>query len=116
MLILDNPIVPLVAHGDHTLILTPVVVTIVTGLIMPFVVALVTKLSASPTTKGVIGVVLAFVAAVVERATLADGSALVSAGLLLDAGMVYIPQIVTYLGVWQHFNINAKVLPEAGLG
>lgn len=114
-LLLADPITPVVAHG-RTLILTPVVVTIVTGLLMPFLVALVTKVNASPATKGVIGVVLAFVAALVERAMLADGTAVFTAGLLLDVGAVYVPQLVSYFGVWKHVDINSKVAPTVGIG
>lgn len=111
-----DPITPIVSHGDALLVLTPVVVTIITGLIMPFVIALVTRLSASSVTKGVIGIVLAFVAALVERAMLADGSAVFSSGLLLDTGLVYVPQLATYIGVWRHVNINAKIAPNVGIG
>lgn len=105
-----------VARTAGNITLTPVVWTIVTGLIMPFVVALVMKASASAVFKGVMGIVLAALAAIIERATLANGSAVFTAGLLLDVGLVYIPQLATYLGVWQHVGINQKVAPSVGLG
>lgn len=111
-----DPVVPVVVHSGTTYVLTPLMATMLTGLVLPFVVAFATKVSASATTKSIIGVVLAFVAAVVERATLADGTAVFTAGLLVDLGAVYVPQIVSYLGVYSHFNINAKIAPTVGLG
>lgn len=105
-----------VAGTSHQLSITPPAWTIVTGLLMPLVIALVMKASASPLFKGVVGIVAAALAAIVERATLADGHHVISAGLALDVLMVYGPQLLSYLGLWSHANINAKIAPTKGLG
>lgn len=106
-----------VATAGAELVITPVTWTIITGLVLPFVLALVLKASASSTFKGVVGIVTAAVAAIVARAaTIPDGSAVISTGLLLDVGMVYGPQLLTYLGLWQHIDLNQKVAPRFGIG
>lgn len=107
---------PMAQADNHPVVLTPVAWTILTGLVMPFVIGLVTKVSSSAAFKGVMGILLAALAAFVERATMADGSAVLSAGLLLDTLMVYAPQLLTYLGVWRHVNLNSKLGPDKGLG
>jgi uncharacterized membrane protein len=113
----EGPIAPVAVVGDpHTVTLTPMAWTIITGLILPFVIALVMKASASSTFKGVMAIVLAAVAAVVERATLADGTAVFTTGLLVDVLLVYAPQLLTYVGLWQHVDLNGKIAPTKGLG
>lgn len=112
-----GPVAPVAVSGtSHSLTLTPVAWTIITGLITPFLIALLTKYAASSTLKGVVGIVTAAVAGIVERATLADGSALFTTGLLVDMLLIYAPQLLTYLGLWSHININAKIAPSAGIG
>lgn len=112
-----GPVAPVAVQGtSHALVITPIAWTVITGLIMPFVMALVTKYWASSALKGAVGIVLAAVAAIIERATLADGSAVFTSGLLLDVLLVYVPQLGTYIGFWQHVNINAKIAPNVGIG
>lgn len=111
-----NDQVPISVADGHSVVLTPIVVTIVTGLLLPFLVAAITKSNATSFLKGIVGVVLAFIAAVLERAMLTDGSALISGGLLVDVGAVYIPQLATYIGIWQHKGLNTKILPDFGIG
>lgn len=113
----EGPVAPVAVQGtSHTVTLTPMAWTIITGLILPFVIAIIMKASASSTFKAVVSIVAAAVAAIVERATLADGSAIISTGLLVDVLMVYAPQVLTYLGLWQHVNINGKIAPNVGIG
>lgn len=115
--IFADAVAPLTTAGQsHTLVLTPVQWTIITGLIMPFVLALITKASSSSVFKGVMGILVAALAAVIERATLADGSAVFTSGLLLDIGLVYGPQLMTYLGLWSKVDLNGKIAPKLGLG
>lgn len=111
-----DAVAPLGQADNHALILTPVVWTILTGLVMPFVLALLMKASANPTIKGVVGILAAFLAALIERATLADGQHVISAALLLDMLMIYAPQLLTYLGLWKQVGINDKVAPRIGIG
>lgn len=109
-------IAPVVVSGDSSIVtLTPISWTIVTGLVMPFVVSIVLKASASKWFKGLVAIILAFVAAVVERATLADGTAVFTSGLLLDNLLIYAPQLLTYVGFWSHLNLNERLAPNVGL-
>jgi len=111
-----DEVAPMVQADKHALVLTPVVWTVITGLILPFVVGFVTKLSASSAFKAILGIVLAALAAIVERATQADGTAIISGGLLLDIILVYGPQLLSYLGLWSKLNLNAKLAPNFGVG
>lgn len=112
-----GPVAPVAVQGtSHAVTLTPMAWTIITGLILPFVIALIMKASASSAFKAVVGIVAAAVAAIVERATIADGSAIITTGLLVDVLMVYAPQVLTYVGLWQHVNLNGKIAPTKGLG
>jgi len=113
----EGPVGPVAVQGDSSLVtFTPFHWTIITGVIMPFVIGLITKASASPRFQAIVGIVLAAVAAVVERATIADGSAIISQGLLVDVLMVYAPQLLTYLGLWRNFALNQRLAPRFGLG
>lgn len=106
-----------VATGSHLTVTAPVL-SIVTGLVMPIVLAVFTKLATSSFRKGIIGIVAAFLAALIERAMLADGSAVFTQALLLDVGLIYGPQLLTYLGLWQKFGtdgLNAKLALRKGV-
>lgn len=111
-----DAVAPVAQASNHAVVLTPMAWTVITGLILPFVIALITKVSSSPAFKGFMGILVAAIAAIIERAVLADGSAVISTGLLLDVGLVYIPQLLTYLGLWQHVDLNGKMAPTKGLG
>lgn len=116
----EGPVGAVVQQGDSSAItLTPMHWTILTGLVTPFVVGLLTKASRSAWFKGLVGIIVATVAALIERATLADGSGVLTAGALVDTLMVYAPQLLTYLGVWQHLDngagLNSKLAPNAGI-
>lgn len=116
----EGPVGPVAVQGDASVItITPVHWTILTGLVTPFVVGLLVKASRSAWFKGLVGIVVAAAAAIIERATLADGSGILESGTLVDTLMVYAPQLLTYLGVWQHIDggagINSKLAPNAGI-
>lgn len=105
-----------VVDQHSQIVLTPVAVTILTGLLMPFLIGVVYRFlkNSSSRVKGVVALLLAAVAALIERAVMVDGSAVFSWALLLDVGLVYGPQLGTYLGIWGHPNkdgltLNAKL-------
>lgn len=109
-------VAPIVVVGDpSTVTITPVQWTLITGLVLPFILAIVVKNARSPRAKAVIAIVVAAAAALVERSQLADGSAMISSGALLDCLYVYGPQLLTYLGLWRHFEINQKLAPNFGI-
>lgn len=107
---------PLTVAGDSITITSPAW-KIATGVVLPFLIALVLKASADPRFKAVVGVVVAAVAAIAQRAILLpDGGHLIETGMLLDVALVYAPQLLSYLGVWREFNINDRLLPHRGMG
>lgn len=109
-------IAPVVDTGGHVLVLSPSVVKIITGVLLPFVVALVVKLNASAAVKAVVGIIVAGVAATIERAIGVDGQAVFDRSLLVDAATLYGVQLLSYLGLWQHVTLNAKIAPTVGIG
>jgi formate-dependent nitrite reductase membrane component NrfD len=101
--------------GSRFVITSPVW-TVLTGILLPIVVGLVTKASASNRFQAIVGIVVAAVGALVLRATTVDGAGVLDKALVLDIALVYIPQIASYLGVWKQFALNEKTAPNAGLG
>lgn len=96
--------------------LTPIVVTMLSGLGIPIIVGIVTKSGAAPQVKQVVTIVLAGVAALITSSTLADGSAVFSLETLLLAAMAWLVAIASYLGVYRPLNLNDHTLPNTGLG
>lgn len=101
--------------GSKFLIASPVW-SIIVGVLLPFVVGLITKASANDRFQAIVGIVVAAVGAIVVRATTVDGAAVLDQALVLDVFMVYAPQLLMYLGVYKKFDINAKLAPNSGLG
>lgn len=115
--VLAAPVAPVGVRGDsHALMITPVQWTILTGLLFPIVFALLVKAGANPKLKAVVGIVGAALAAVIERSQLADGSAVISAGLLLDIVLIYGPQLLAHYGFYSKFKLSAKTAPTFGIG
>lgn len=96
--------------------LAPLVVTMLSGLVIPLIVGLVTKSGASAQLKQVVTILLAGIAALITSSTLADGSAVFSLETLLLAGMAWLVSITSYLGVYRPLNLNDHTLPDRGLG
>ena len=96
--------------------MTPLVVTMLVGLIIPIVVGIITKSAARPQVKQVVTIVLAGITALITSSTLADGSAVFSIETLLLAGFTWLVSIASYLGVYRPLNLNDHTLPDSGLG
>lgn len=96
--------------------LTPLVVTMLSGLVIPILVGYITKSGAAPQVKQVATILLAGVAALLTSSTLADGSAVFSLETLLLAAMAWLVSIASYLGVYRPLNLNDHTLPDAGFG
>lgn len=94
----------------------PEVWTIITGLLLPFVVGTVTHIAASPRMKAAIGALCAVLTAVATRATLGDGSAFLSAALIRDVVITFALSAGGYEVFWKHFNINDGLAPDHGIG
>jgi hypothetical protein len=99
-----------------TITLTPIVVTLLTGTLIPILVGLVTRSGASPGLKQAITIVLAGAAALIVQSTLADGSAVFSLETLILAAANWLVAIATYAGFFRSLNINDHLAPTRGLG
>lgn len=112
----EGPIAPVAVQGtSHAITITPIYWTILSGAVFPVVFNFLTKARRSPRVKAILAIVASAFVAVVERSVLADGSAVISAGLLLDVFLVYGPQLLTYLGIYSQFNLKAKTAPNFGI-
>ncbi len=96
--------------------LSPITWTLLTGTLLPIVVAALTHIGASARYKAVAGLVVAALATLVERVTLVDGSARFTTAIFVDLAAVYGMQLLSYLGFWKNMKLNDKILPEHGLG
>lgn len=96
--------------------LTPIVVSMLSGLVIPIIVGFVTKSGAAPQIKQVATILLAGVAALITSSTLVDGSAVFSIETLLLAAMAWLIAIASYLGVYKPFNLNDHAAPDRGFG
>lgn len=96
--------------------LAPIVVTMLSGLVIPIIVGFVTKSAAGPQVKQVATILLAGIAALLTSSTLADGSAVFSLETLLLAVMAWLIAIASYLGVYKPFNLNDHTAPDRGFG
>ena len=74
-------------------------VRIVVGLLLPFLLGVVMRGPAG--VKAIGGIVAAALANLVIGAVRDDGSAVISWATVLETALVYVPQILSYLGVWQ---------------
>lgn len=90
--------------------------SIITGVLLPLVVGLITKASANDRFQAIVGIIVAAVGALVVRATTVDGSAVLDSALVLDIFLVYAPQLLVYLGVYKKFDLNQKLAPTKGVG
>jgi uncharacterized membrane protein len=79
--------------------LTPVIVTILIGTVLPLLVGLVTKLDASSNVKKISLITISAVQGVIVNATLIDGTALISSEMLLFAALAWVAALGSYFKV-----------------
>jgi hypothetical protein len=96
--------------------MTPLVVTVIIGTVLPLLTGLLTKLQASDTVKGVVNLTLAAASGVITAGLVADGGALISREALIYAVLAWVQSVATYLGIWKSLDINARLIPTKGLG
>jgi hypothetical protein len=97
-------------------VLAPTFVTFIISLLLPFLVALVTKAVASDRLRAVVLLVLTAVNTLVGEAIVDDGSAIISKDTFLKWALQTAIAVVAYLGFWKPVvNVNAKAAPNAGL-
>lgn len=99
-----------------TFTLSAVMVTMLASFILPALVALSTKLTASTWLKQFVSGILSAVTGVLVTATQLDGTAVISReAIVLSLGAFALSQ-ANYVSVYRPHNLNAKVAPEAGIG
>ena len=99
--------------------LDPQVVRTIVVLVIPVLVGLVTKASASDRVKAVVTIVLAAVGTLIVNATGDDGSAVVSAPVVWDWLVTTGLAVASSLGVLKPLaggDLNGKLAPSVGLG
>ena len=94
----------------------PLVVTLLSGTIIPILVGLVTKSSASAGWKQAATVVLAGVAGLIQSSVGVTGASVLSTDTLILAAASWVVAIATYHGVYQAHDINSTLSPDRGLG
>lgn len=112
----DVPAPVTVDDAGSVYLLSPTWVKIITGLLLPLLLALLTKVTLNPVIKGALGIVLAAATALLIRWTTLDGSLVFDQAALEDIFMVYGVQLLTYLGLYRQANLNAKMAPRFGIG
>lgn len=109
-----------VEEAGSQFVISPIYWSIIAGLVLPFVIALLTKYNGNPTVKGIFGILAAAVSAIGIRAANDIGGGVLDQALLLDIFLVYGTQLLTYLGLWKNLDnkqgIGAKTMPEFGIG
>jgi hypothetical protein len=100
--------------------LDPQVVRALVVLVIPVLVGLVTKASASDRVKAVVTIVLAGVGTLIVQATADDGSAVISAVMAWDWLVTTALAVAAYLGILKpvvgNGDLNSKLAPSKGIG
>ena len=96
--------------------LDPIVLSTITGVLLPLLVGLVTKAAAPPKVKAIVNIVASAVAALLLNAANADGYAVVSAQALAAFLQQTVIAVAAYLGIWKPLDTNAHLMPEIGVG
>ena len=96
--------------------LSAFIVTLVVTMVIPALVALITKSEASVGIKQFITALLAAVTGALVTATQLDGTAVLGKESVLLALSTFILSQATYWGLWRPHEVNKKLAPEAGLG
>lgn len=96
--------------------LSALTTTMIVAYLLPAVVALLTKSAASAWVKQFVGALLAAATGVIVTATQLDGTAVISIEAVLLALGAFVAAQANYVGLYQPHAVNAKVLPETGIG
>lgn len=96
--------------------LTPVVVSLLTGTVIPVLVGAVTKSGASRRLKQAVTLVLSGIAALIFAGVTGDGSSVFTLETVAYAAMSWASSIAIYNDVYKRLDLNEKLAPERGLG
>jgi hypothetical protein len=96
--------------------LSPFLVTLIIGTLLPIATGLLTKLNASDKVKGTVNLFLAAVTAIISQNLVEGGGAIFSEDTLLMGLLAFIASVAAYHGFWQNINIDEKLAPNTGIG
>ena len=95
-------------------VLSAVWLTVISGLLIPFLVGLTTKFNASKGLKGLLTVMLGAIAGALQSVVANQG--VITDQTLLNAGMTLGVTILFFFNVYSPLNIDAQLAPSKGLG
>lgn len=90
-------------------------VRLLIGLVLPVVLGLIVKVTNPEWVKVIGGIVVAAIAAVITENIQDNGTAVLSWDMFVGAVLIYVPQIVSYLGIWKPLDLNNRLAPDKGL-
>ena len=96
--------------------LTATHVLLIVSVAIPFLTGLITRANASATLKQVVTLTLAAANALVVANTAADGGAVLTDSILLDAGVSWFVAVTSYLGLYKPHDANSRIVPNVGIG
>jgi hypothetical protein len=98
-----------------TLTLSDTGVRLIIGLVLPIVLGLIVKASNPEWVKVIGGIVVAAIAALITDNLQDNGTAVLSWDMFVGAVLIYVPQVVSYLGIWKPLDLNNRLAPDKGL-
>jgi hypothetical protein len=94
---------------DTSITIDPFAVSLLVGAVLPLIVGVVTKLTASSALKAVALLFLSAVTGLIVNSTVADGSAVLSYQTALVAGLAWVSAVASYFGFLNPTGISPKV-------
>lgn len=91
-------------------------VQIICGVIIPVIVATLTKYAAPPKLKASVTLVLSGAVALLSSLQGADGGVSLTEEIIVNFAVTQVVAIASYLGVFKPLDLNAKMMPQRGLG
>lgn len=89
--------------------LEPQTVYILSALVLPLLVGLVTKAEAARKVRSVLLLTLASLSTLLTRATLDDGSAVLTQGLVWDVAVTWVVAVASYYGLWKPSGVSPAI-------
>ena len=96
--------------------ITASLATLIVGGLLPLVVALVTKSTASVGLKQFVSALAAAATGLIVTSTELDGTALISKPAALLAVTAFLASQAAYVGQWKPHAIDARIAPNIGIG
>ena len=100
----------------ESLNLDALTITVVVSLFIPIVTGLLTKYNASAMVKQIVTLIFSSATALVADGATSTGGALVTREDVTLAVISLVIAITSYLGIYKPHDVNAKLVPNVGLG